>query len=287
MQIFRTPPELSKALETYRTNNTSTPKRIGLVPTMGGLHAGHRSLIERSVKECDLTVVSVFLNPTQFNNPEDLRTYPHNEEEDLRLLEDAGVDFAFLPTVEVMYSEGEEAPNLPLGKIAEVQEGAFRPGHFRGVVWIVGKLFRLVMPDRAYFGLKDFQQIAVIKRMIELSEDLRGIEIVPCPVVREEDGLAMSSRNRRLSEEERQAAPKIYATLREGKAKKEAGESVREVHDYVVGMINDDPLLQVEYFSICDGTTLEEISEWAESEELVGAITVYCGEVRLIDHIAF
>ena len=286
MKILRTPSLLKEALTTYRKENP-TGKTVGFVPTMGGLHDGHRSLIQRSVDECDLTVVSVFLNPTQFNNPEDLRTYPHNEADDLRLLEDAGVDIAFLPTPEVMYAEGEKAPELPLGRVAEVQEGAFRPGHFQGVVWIVGKLFRLVMPDKAYFGLKDFQQIAVIKRMIEVSEDLQGIEIVPCPVVREADGLAMSSRNRRLSPDERQAAPLIYAKLKEGKRLKREGKSVHEVHDFVVRELDAHPLLRVEYFSICDGTTLEEISDWAESSDPVGAITVYCGEVRLIDHLSF
>ena len=286
MKILRTPSELTSVLQDYRRQFPSG-KIIGFVPTMGGLHAGHKSLIDRSVSECDLTVVSVFLNPTQFNNPDDLRTYPHDEADDLRLLEEAGADIAFLPTPEAMYAEGEKAPELPLGRVAEVQEGAFRPGHFQGVVWIVGKLFRLVMPDKAYFGLKDFQQIAVIRRMIEVSEDLRGIEIVPCPVIREADGLAMSSRNRRLSDEERKTAPKIYAALKEGKRRKEAGESVREVHDYVLTELNADPLLQVEYFSICDGKTLEEIKEWSESPEPVGTITVYCGEVRLIDHITF
>lgn len=286
MKILRIPSLLTEAITAYRKENPSG-KTVGFVPTMGGLHAGHRSLIKRSVGECDLTVVSVFLNPTQFNNPEDLRTYPHNEADDLRLLEDAGVDIAFLPTPEVMYSEGEKAPELPLGRVAEVQEGAFRPGHFQGVVWVVGKLFRLVMPDKAYFGLKDFQQISVIKRMIEVSEDLQGIEIVSCPVVREEDGLAMSSRNRRLSPEERQAAPLIYAMLKEGKRLKGEGKSVREIHDFVARELNANPLLQVEYFSICDGKTLEEISDWTDSAEPVGAITVYCGEVRLIDHISF
>ena len=286
MQIFRTPSALSAALAEYR--RTSPGKTIGFVPTMGGLHAGHKSLIDRSVRECDLTVVSVFLNPTQFNNPDDLRTYPHNEADDLALLEAAGADMAFLPAPEAMYSPGEAAPDLPLGRVAEVQEGAFRPGHFRGVVWIVGKLFRLVSPEKAYFGLKDFQQIAVIRRMIELSDDLKGIEIVPCPVVREADGLAMSSRNRRLSPEERLAAPKIYAALLEGREmKRSRGSSVREVHDFVLRTLDADPLLRVEYFAICDGITLEEITAWEESRQPVGAITVYCGEVRLIDHISF
>ena len=285
MQILRTPSDLTRSIRAWRAGHPG--RTLGFVPTMGGLHAGHKSLIDRSVAECDLTVVSVFLNPTQFNNPDDLRTYPHNEADDLRLLEESGVDLAFLPTPEVMYEAGEEAPDLPLGRVAEVQEGAFRPGHFRGVVWIVGKLFRLVRPDKAYFGLKDFQQIAVIRRMIEVSEDLGGIEIVPCPVVREADGLAMSSRNRRLSAKERRSAPKIYAALREAKRLKEKGLSVAKVRAAVLADLQKDPLLRVEYFSICDGTTLEELTEWRDSARPVGTITVYCGEVRLIDHIAF
>ena len=287
MKILRTPAELTRELSLSRAK-IKEGETIGFVPTMGGLHAGHLSLIRRSLSENALTVVSVFLNPTQFNNPEDLRTYPHDEREDLKLLESAGVDLAFLPTPEVIYKPGEKAPELPLGRVAEVQEGAFRPGHFQGVVWIVGKLFRLVMPDKAYFGLKDFQQIAVIKRMIELSDDLRSIEIVPCPVVREADGLAMSSRNNRLSEDERRVAPKIFAALKEAKRlKNEESKTVREVREYVLWTLGAEPLLQVEYFSICDGVTLEEIKDWSETNDPVGAITVYCGKVRLIDHITF
>lgn len=164
-------------------------------------------------------------------------------------------------------------------------EGAHRPGHFRGVVWVVSKLFRLVRPNRAYFGLKDFQQIAVIKRMCTLCPDMADIEIISCPVIRESDGLAMSSRNRRLSEEERAAAPKIYEALQEGKRLKESGKSVSEVHEAVVKQINADPLLRVEYFSIVDSDTLEEAKAW--NSNTTGCITVYCGEVRLIDHISF
>ena len=243
------------------------------------------SLVERSLRECELTVVSLFLNPTQFNDPNDLKTYPHDMAEDLKLLGEVGVDIVFTPTAEDMYEDGEEAPNLDLGRVGEVMEGAHRPGHFRGVVWVVSKLFRLVRPNRAYFGLKDFQQIAVIKRMCALCPDLADIEIISCPVIRESDGLAMSSRNRRLSEEERAAAPKIYEALQEGKRLKESGKSVSEVHEAVVKQINADPLLRVEYFSIVDSDTLEEAKAW--NGNTTGCITVYCGEVRLIDHISF
>lgn len=276
---------MTKAELVAQLNEIRGEKLVGFVPTMGGLHEGHMSLVERSLRECELTVVSLFLNPTQFNDPNDLKTYPHDMAEDLKLLGEVGVDIVFTPTAEDMYEEGEEAPNLDLGRVGEVMEGAHRPGHFRGVVWVVSKLFRLVRPNRAYFGLKDFQQIAVIKRMCALCPDLADIEIISCPVIRESDGLAMSSRNRRLSEEERAAAPKIYEALQEGKRLKESGKSVSAVHAAVVKQINADPLLRVEYFSIVDSDTLEEAKVW--NGNTTGCITVYCGEVRLIDHISF
>lgn len=276
---------MTKAELVAQLNEIRGEKLVGFVPTMGGLHEGHMSLVERSLRECELTVVSLFLNPTQFNDPNDLKTYPHDMAEDLKLLGEVGVDIVFTPTAEDMYEEGEEAPNLDLGRVGEVMEGAHRPGHFRGVVWVVSKLFRLVRPNRAYFGLKDFQQIAVIKRMCALCPDLADIEIISCPVIRESDGLAMSSRNRRLSEEERAAAPMIYEALQEGKRLKESGKSVSEVHEAVVKQINVDPLLRVEYFSIVDSDTLEEAKAW--NGNTTGCITVYCGEVRLIDHISF
>lgn len=290
MRVIKKQEELREALREVRSRKSSRGEGekavIGLVPTMGGLHEGHFSLIRRCIRECDCSVVSVFLNPTQFNNPDDLATYPHNMEDDLRALEKLGVDFAFTPSADEMYAEGEEAPNLPLGQVAEVMEGAHRPGHFRGVVWIVGKLFRLVEPDRAYFGLKDFQQIAVIKRMVELSDDMDP-EIISCETIRESDGLAMSSRNNRLTPEQRRAAPRIYAALRHGVALQREGASVAEVHDRVVAEIEESPLLRVEYFSIVDRDNLGEIGDWNETEHAVGAITVYDGEVRLIDHIDF
>ncbi|MBR8728846.1 pantoate--beta-alanine ligase [Porphyromonas levii] len=280
MKVAKTRAELVALLHEIRGE-----KLVGFVPTMGGLHEGHISLVERSLRECEITVVSVFLNPTQFNDPNDLKTYPHNTEEDLKLLEDVGVHVVFLPTPEDMYDEGEMAPDYDLGRVAEVMEGAYRPGHFKGVVWVVSKLFRLVRPNKAYFGLKDFQQIAVIRRMVELSPDMEGIEVISCPVVRESDGLAMSSRNRKLSPEQREAAPKIYEALRNGLELKAAGKRVAEVHQAVVEEINAHPMLEVEYFSIVDTNTLENVEEWGE--DTTGCITVYCGGVRLIDHISF
>lgn len=284
MEIIQDKVALTEKLALYRALNPT--KVVGFVPTMGGLHAGHISLIKRSKSECALTVVSIFLNPTQFNNANDLRTYPHDDAQDIALLQGIDVDILFMPSVSEMYEPNEEAPNLPLGKVSEVMEGAFRPGHFQGVVWIVGKLFRLVRPDKAYFGLKDFQQIAVIQRMLELSPDL-SLEIVPCPVIREKDGLAMSSRNNRLSPEERAVAPLIYRSLVAGQVARKEGKSLAEVHRLVVESIHKEPLLRVEYFSIVDANTLEELTSWNEHLKIVGAITVYCGEVRLIDHIEF
>ncbi|MDO5016948.1 MAG: pantoate--beta-alanine ligase [Porphyromonas sp.] len=280
MRIATSKAELTALLDEIRGE-----KLVGFVPTMGGLHEGHMSLVERSMRECELTVVSLFLNPTQFNDPNDLKTYPHNSDDDLKMLAEVGVDVVFMPTPEDMYAPGEEAPEYDLGTVGEVMEGERRPGHFRGVVWVVSKLFRLVKPNKAYFGLKDFQQIAVIRRMIELSPDMEGIEIISCPVVRESDGLAMSSRNRRLSPEQREAAPKIYQALQEGKRRMGEGQSVSEVRDRVISMINEDPILEVEYFSIVDSNTLEEIEAWNGNS--TGCITVYCGGVRLIDHITF
>ncbi|KGN82468.1 pantoate--beta-alanine ligase [Porphyromonas cangingivalis] len=258
---------------------------IGFVPTMGGLHAGHLSLIERCKEETDFCVASVFLNPTQFNDKNDLVTYPHDPVQDEALLQLAGVDIMFAPSAEEMYEAGETAPKFDIGRVAEVMEGAHRPGHFEGVTWVVSKLFRLVNPDKAFFGEKDFQQIAVIRRMIEVSEDMKEIEIVPCPVIREADGLAMSSRNNRLSDEQRSAAPKIFEALQAGSEAQKSGSDVDEVHRLVVDMIDKHPLLKVEYFSIVDGRTLEDVKTWDEAEDVVGCITVFCGEVRLIDHI--
>lgn len=280
MKIVETQKELREVLDSVHIARQS----VGFVPTMGGLHAGHMSLVERSLTENDMTVVSVFLNPTQFNDPSDLESYPHNTEEDIALLKKAGIDILFLPSASEMYPPGEVAPKYDLGRVSEVMEGEHRPGHFQGVVWIVSKLFRLVQPARAYFGLKDFQQIAVVKRMVELSPDM-DVEIVSCPVVREESGLAMSSRNNRLSPFERQIAPRIYRALEHGYQLKKSGSSVDEVRMRVIYEIEANEILKVEYFSIVDGKTLEEIDEW--TDDAVGCITVYCGDVRLIDHISF
>ena len=263
----------------------SQGKTVGLVPTMGALHEGHASLVRRSVQENDLTVVSVFLNPTQFNDKTDLAKYPRTLEADCELLEACGASIVFAPSVEEIYPE-PDTRRFSYPPTDSVMEGAFRPGHFNGVCQIVSKLFMMVEPDRAYFGEKDFQQIAVIRRMVD---DLGfGLEIVPCPVVREEGGLAMSSRNTLLSAGERAIANRIYQTLRES-LEWARTETVGEVHDRVVEQIDATPGLKVQYFSIVDGRTLADISSWQDSTDIVGCITVFCGSqpVRLIDHIRY
>lgn len=260
-------------------------RTVGLVPTMGALHEGHASLVRRSVSENDTTVVSVFLNPTQFNDKTDLEKYPRTLEADCALLEACGATVVFAPSVEEIYPEPDTRV-FSYPPTDSVMEGAFRPGHFNGVCQIVSKLFMMVEPDRAYFGEKDFQQIAVIRRMVD---DLgMKLEIVPCPVIREESGLAMSSRNTLLSAEERQIASHIYRTLAESRqwAKE---DSVSSVHDRVVNTLNEVPGLDVQYYNIVDGKTLADVTSWDESNDIVGCITVFCGSqpIRLIDHIRY
>lgn len=281
MQIIKGTAEL----EAYVAHVKNNGRSIGLVPTMGALHAGHISLVERSVADNDATVVSVFVNPTQFNNPHDLETYPRNPEADAKLLAQAGADVMFLPDVEDIYPNGTERDHeYQLGTAAEVMEGKYRPGHFQGVAQVVSRLFRLVNPTRAYFGEKDFQQIAVIRNMIK-SEQIE-VEIVACPIKRADDGLALSSRNALLTEEQRKTAPEIHRTLMESTLYAKE-HSVRATHDSVVEHLDAQPGMRVEYFDIVDARTLLPIDEWEESPWVVGCITVYCGDVRLIDNITY
>lgn len=264
-----------------------TGHSIGLVPTMGALHDGHLSLVERAVKENDCVIASVFVNPTQFNNPTDLATYPRKEEDDFKLLAEAGVSAVFAPSVEEIYPGGPEAQprhEFELGEAAEVMEGKFRPGHFQGVAQVVSILFRLCSPTRAYFGEKDFQQIAVIRNMIK-SEGI-DVDIVACPIKRADDGLALSSRNALLSDDQRKIAPEIYKALSYS-VDYSKDHSVRATHDTVVESINAIPGMEVEYFEIVDARTLLPVEEWEESPWIVGCITVYCGNVRLIDNITY
>ncbi len=272
---------LRATLDTARRDG----KSIGLVPTMGALHEGHASLVRRSVSENDITVVSIFLNPTQFNDKRDLERYPRTLEADCALLESCGAQIAFAPSVEEVYPE-PDTRTFSYPPTDAVMEGAMRPGHFNGVCQIVSKLFSYVEPDRAYFGEKDFQQIAVIRRMVD---DLGfKLQMVPCPVVREADGLAMSSRNTLLSADERAIAPAIYAAL---KASQDfaRSHSVDLTRQYVVSRINAIPGLRVEYYSIVDADTLLDVHAWTDAPAVVGCITVYCGQkpIRLIDHIHY
>lgn len=237
-------------------------------------------------RDNDIVVASVFVNPTQFNNPEDLKTYPRTEDADLKALSDSGVDIAFVPSVEEIYPDPDTRV-FDLGPVAEVMEGAMRPGHFNGVAQIVSRLFRMVTPDRAYFGEKDFQQIAVIRRMIEL-EGLDDITIVPCPICRADDGLALSSRNVRLTAEQRAIAPSIHKTLLQS-VDWSAHMTVSEVIERVTEQLNSIDQLDVEYYQIVHPLTMQPVKNWSDAapEGAVGCITVYCGPVRLIDNIKY
>ena len=284
MQIITTKLELSNQMAACIRQG----KSIGFVPTMGALHAGHASLVKQACAENAVCVVSVFVNPTQFNNKEDLLKYPRNIKKDAELLADLGVDFVFAPTPEEMYSQEEMQQEFAFdfAGLDQVMEGKMRPGHFNGVVQVVSRLFDLVQPTRAYFGEKDFQQLAIIHHMVErssLSERYTGLKIVDCPIVRENSGLAMSSRNERLSEQEKQTAVTIsqtlFASLQWAKT-----ASVKEVQQRVIDTINAVDGLEVEYYEIVDKYTLQPTDCW---DNAVGCVTVYCGPVRLIDNIRY
>ena len=279
MLIIHKISELQSQLQTERQKGHT----IGLVPTMGALHEGHASLVRRSVSENDVTVVSIFLNPTQFNDKSDLERYPRTLEADCQLLEQCGAQIVFAPSVEEIYPE-PDTRTFSYPPPDSVMEGAMRPGHFNGVCQIVSKLFSYTNPDRRYFGEKDYQQIAVIRRMVA---DLGfKLEIIPCPVIREESGLARSSRNTLLSADERVLAANIYRVMKESLS---LGGTVQQTHDYVVDTINAIDGLEVQYFSIVDGDTLADVSSWDEADSIVGCITVFCGSkpIRLIDHIRY
>ncbi|HBJ07445.1 MAG TPA: pantoate--beta-alanine ligase [Coprobacter fastidiosus] len=279
MEVVTKIADLQKKIAEIRTNGGT----VGLVPTMGALHNGHLELVKRCVAENSICVVSVFVNPTQFNDKNDLLHYPRTLDADCKLLESAGCVIAFAPEVEEMYPV-EDTRVFNLGAVAEVMEGKYRPGHFNGVAQIVSKLFDAVQPNRAYFGEKDFQQIAVIRSMVKLLN--YPVEIVACPIVREDDGMALSSRNLRLTPEQRKNAVSISQTLFKSRTFAEQ-HSVAETIDYVVNTLNSVPDLDVEYFEIVNGNTLLSVNDWSDSDYIVGCITVYCGEVRLIDNIAY
>lgn len=279
MKVIHTIKDLQAELSVLKAQG----KKVGLVPTMGALHAGHASLVKRSVNENEVTVVSVFVNPTQFNDKNDLVKYPRTLDADCKLLEACGATYAFAPSVEEMYPE-PDTRQFSYAPLDTVMEGAFRPGHFNGVCQIVSKLFEAVKPHRAYFGEKDFQQLAIIREMVrQMQFDL---EIVGCPIVREEDGLALSSRNARLSAEERENALKISQTLFKSRTFATT-HTVSETLKFVEDAIAAVPGLRLEYFEIVDGNTLQKIGDWNETSYAVGCITVFCGEVRLIDNIKY
>ncbi|MEG2150238.1 MAG: pantoate--beta-alanine ligase [Bacteroidaceae bacterium] len=279
MKLVHTISDLQAELSVLKAQG----KKIGLVPTMGALHNGHASLVKRSVKENDITVVSVFVNPTQFNDKTDLIKYPRTLEADSKLLEEAGASFVFAPSVEEMYPQ-EDTRIFSFAPLDTVMEGAFRPGHFNGVAQIVSKLFDAVKPHRAYFGEKDFQQLAIIREMVKQLGF--NIEIVGCPIVREEDGLALSSRNARLTADERKIALKISQTLFKSRTFA-ATHSIKETQQWVETEIEKEPGLRLEYFEIVDGNTLQTVEKWEDTSYVVGCITVFCGSVRLIDNIKY
>ena len=277
MLVVETIKELKQELEKYNSKN------IGFVPTMGALHDGHISLVKRSVEENDVTVVSVFVNPTQFNDKADLERYPRTEEADKKLLQAAGCDIVFMPQVEEMYPE-EDTRVFNFGCIETVMEGKYRPGHFNGVAQIVSKLFYAVEPTRSYFGEKDFQQVAIIRDMVRQLN--LPVEIIACPIIREESGLARSSRNELLSAEERKKAALISEVL--SKSVNFAKDmSVEEVKNWVIDQFKVDDVFKMDYYDIVDGNTLQSVSSWEDSDYIVGCIAIYCGKIRLIDNIHY
>ena len=280
MRIVKTINELISLINELKANN----KTIGFVPTMGALHEGHLTLVRQCVAENEVCIVSVFVNPTQFNNKADLEKYPRNVEKDAQLLEEAGCAYVFAPSAEEMYStdELEKTFEFDFGGMDRLMEGKFRPGHFNGVVQVVSKLFKLVQPDKAYFGKKDFQQLAIIHRMVRLMHF--PVEVVDCPIVREASGLAMSSRNERLSAAERDTAANIYRILNESRNLTDK-MSPGELTQWVTDEVNNAVGLSVEYFDIADCETLITIDRW--QPESIGCIAVFCGEVRLIDNIEY
>ena len=279
MKLVHTINELRAELAAQR----QAGKKIGLVPTMGALHEGHASLVRRAVAENDIVVVSDFVNPTQFNDKNDLLKYPRTLEADCELLEKEGAAYVFAPSVEEIYPE-PDTRQFSYAPLDTVMEGKYRPGHFNGVCQIVSKLFMIVEPDKAYFGEKDFQQLAIIREMVKQMQF--PLEIIGCPIVREADGLALSSRNARLTDEQRQQALNISRTLFQSK-EYAVSHTVAETQQFVEDAIAASEGLELEYFELVDGTTLQKILRWEETDYAVGCITVFCGEVRLIDNIKY
>ncbi len=256
-------------------------KTIGFVPTMGALHKGHISLQERSRKENDFTVCSIFVNPIQFNNAEDLARYPRTETRDLEMLQNAGCDLVFMPPADEMYPE-KNYTQYDFAYLDKIMEGQFRPGHFNGVAVVVKTLFDIVKPHRAYFGEKDYQQLLIVKALVNMLDI--PVEIIPCPTMRETSGLAMSSRNERLTEQDRANAAVIYHTLKQI-AGKIPELSPKDCEDWAIARINNAPGMKTEYFSIADADTLLPVIEWKRDQRVVACVAAYIGGVRLIDNM--
>lgn len=270
-----------KAIQSYLAPLKAEGKTIGFVPTMGALHEGHIQLAKTSVSQNDITVVSIFVNPIQFNNPEDLAKYPRTIEADIEKLAGAGCNVVFSPSENEMYPEPDNTM-MEFGGLEKVMEGRFRPGHFRGVGIVVKRLFDITNPDRAYFGEKDYQQLAIIKYMVKSLSI--PVEIVPCPIVREADGLAMSSRNMRLTPEHRAVAPEIFKALL--RAKENYSWFIPSgLEKLVTTEIEQTPGLRVEYATVADSVALQPFEDWMDSEHAVLCVAVFAGNVRLIDNI--
>ncbi|HLV34341.1 MAG TPA: pantoate--beta-alanine ligase [Spirillospora sp.] len=274
--------EIAESIDDLRTARARLTGSVGLVPTMGALHEGHLALVRRARSDNDAVIVTIFVNPAQFNDPKDLATYPKTLECDLALLRDSGVALVFTPTAEVMYPPGYQT-YVTVEQITQMLEGAHRPGHFRGVATVVAKLFNLTQPQRAYFGQKDAQQVMVIRRMVA---DLNfPLEIVVCPTVREPDGLALSSRNRNLTPEQREAAPVLFRALLSAQAAYEQGERDPEMLRRAMrDTLAAEPLAEVDYVSVADAETLEELVEPVNRPALV-SLAVRIGQTRLIDNL--
>ena len=277
MKVLNTKNELISLLENYKKEG----KKIGFVPTMGALHEGHLSLVKESKKQSDITVVSIFVNPTQFNDPEDLKRYPRTLEKDLELLKTENCDVVFAPSVEEIYPE-PDTRKFDFGYLETVMEGAKRPGHFNGVGQVVSRLFDIIKPHKAFFGMKDFQQIAIIRNMVHQLH--YNIEIISCPIIREENGLAKSSRNMLLDEDHKKNAPHIYTTLKKAK-ELVSQKNVSEIKQWISDEINNNPYLETEYVEIVDEMTLQVTKEWEEKGNKVVCVAVYAGKIRLIDNI--
>lgn len=272
-----------KATNAYIQQQRQEGYSIGFVPTMGALHEGHLQLMRQAKKENNILVVSIFVNPIQFNNPNDLEKYPRDLDKDKKLLETVGCDLLFAPEISEMYPE-EVVEEYDFGLLETVMEGAHRPGHFNGVAVVVRKLFEIVQPHRAYFGEKDFQQLAIIQKLVEMKAI--PVEIVPCPIVREDDGLAMSSRNARLVSVERSIAPFIFQTLKQASSKKGL-QNPEAIKQWVIEAFKSQELFQLEYFEVADDSNLQPVHNWEDAEGILGFIAVQLGNVRLIDNIRF